>query len=626
MQRITLFILLCTGTIASWGQILDDSSKLVYGPSTLNVIHLEDIKDNLDKTRWIDTTLTDLEKYTYVNRYNRQYVNLGNNGTAMLDLFRDLPTTIGATSGYSVYDPLVPSASRINYYNTRSPYINMFILFGGHGRSMASVHYTQNVNPDWNVGFTISRSVSDKQIGAEQSRGDRNVESTQLDFFTYYSHPKLPYKLMFNIISFTNDVDETGGILLGADPEEYQKYRYQDNSIRLDDVFAVDRRLNYHLYHEYGLFKQFQLYHQLDGQQQRNEYRDFEDPGISDPDRNPYNPYYDFYDQFLIDADSTYERSRFGSFANEVGLKGSISSIFYRFYIRNRIVNQERLFLGRDATLVENYIGGVTQFRWRDLFSVNGEVELLQTGEFRAQGSLRSNLINVSYTSTLFKPSNLSQKYFANHFEWSKSFQSTFANDLTGSLDFKTRMWRLAPFASIKTYNNLVYFGLDQTPSQTSGGVVLTRLGGDIDFHVSTNRERKSGFHFENELYHMAVSGESAEVIQVPELFYNGRYYWKGSIFKQTVPIEVGFSLHSKTAYFANAYSPSIQQFYLQRNEKLDAYFAADAFLNMRVSRLYIFVQMIHANQPNEGGYFITPGYPGQQRSFDLGVRWLFFD
>ena len=31
-------------------------------------------------------------------------------------------------------------------------------------------------------------------------------------------------------------------------------------------------------------------------------------------------------------------------------------------------------------------------------------------------------------------------------------------------------------------------------------------------------------------------------------------------------------------------------------------------------------------SQPNNGGYFVTPKYPGQQRALDFGFKWLFFD
>ncbi|MEM9895381.1 MAG: putative porin, partial [Bacteroidota bacterium] len=92
------------------------------------------------------------------------------------------------------------------------------------------------------------------------------------------------------------------------------------------------------------------------------------------------------------------------------------------------------------------------------------------------------------------------------------------------------------------------------------------------------------------------------------------------------VPIEVGINAHARSRYFANAYAPEIQQFYLQNDLPIEAYYMADLFFNMKLDKFFMGIKFTHIDQPSDDGYFATPFYPGQPRTFDLIFRWLFFD
>ncbi len=602
-------------------QILDDSTELVYGPSTISIIQERDLKFNTADPTAIDTLLNDFENFSFVDRYRHYYQDLGNIGTAMFPVFYDLPTQIGRTPGYGAYDIYNVDYRKFNYYDTKSPHMDLQVVLGGQGRTTIDYLFTQNINPNWNFGFNVHKLNIDKQIGAEQNEGDRNVENTRFDFFTFYDHPEVPYRLLTYISSFSHKVDETGGISVSDSATNAEIFLYRDSRIQLEDVQASDQRLNFHLYHEYGLFKQFQLYHQLDRDRQDNTYQDFADP-VSNFDIVNYRT---FYPAYLIDPDSTYQESNFSSFSNEVGLKGTLASVYYRFYVKNRIVDQDFLYLNSFSRAVENYVGGITQFKWKDLFTIRGDLELLQTGEFKFGGTLESDLLNVSYRTIRYRQPNLVQDYFGNHFEWHNSFEPGFSNEINGNLKIKWRDFEFIPGVQFKTLDNYVYYDTLSTPKQTSSPVLISRFGGSFKYYIPTNRESGAGFHINNEGYFTSVEGVS-EAVSIPKLFYNGKVFWSGSAFKRTVPMQVGFNLHAKSSYFANAYSPSIQQFYIQNSDKLKAYFTIDAFWSMRVDKIFVFVKLTHANMPTENGYFVTPDYTGQQRSFDFGVRWLFFD
>ncbi len=624
VRNFVIFYCLLLGS-KGFGQILDDSTVLVYGPSTLNVITEDHLKRNRQDLVFIDTTLNNLENFSIYDQSGHKFQDLGNLGTAMFPVFYDLPNVIGAKSGYSAFDPLTILSTDVKYYNTKSPFMQLNVFLGSHDRSYADLSFSQNVNQNWNVGFDFFRSTADKQIGTEKAN-DRNAINSVLQFYTHYEHPTIPYKLLFNFISFSNQVDETGGIFFNiADSlvEEEDRFLYQNNSIWLQNARTDDKRSSFHLYQEYDLLKNFEVYHQLDQQRKTNNFSDFRDS------KNNGGSFYDYYDQFLIDKDSLYMKSVFRSFSNEIGLKGEISSVFYRFYVRNRVVDQHALYYEPMTRKIENYLGGVVDFRLKELFEVEGKVELMQTGEYFLSGVLRSELVNIEYRSMYYQQSSLSQRFVGNPYEWSNSFDNTFANELNASIKWNWWKFQLIPKISLTSYSNYVYFDFDKLPSIAPNPNLVTKLGGNLNLFLPTNKSRKSGFHFENEFIYTTVSGNQKEVFLIPKVFMNIKGYWEGSWFKNTIPVQIGLDLHHRSAYNANAYDPVIQQFYLQ-DEKQVFYgnsYPINVFWNMRIEKIFIFLKCTHVNQPTDGGYMVTPGYPGQQRSFlDFGFKWLFFD
>lgn len=619
--RGTLIALFLATFLVGRSQIVDDSSRLVYGPATTSIIYEADIKNNTGLTHSLDTVLTELENFTYYDQNRRYYQDLGNNGTAMHPVFFEMPQTIGKTSGFNAYDLYFKQPEEFKFYDTKSPFIDIQAAFGSQGRSTVDFSYSVNVKPHWNVGVDIHRVTSDKQIGTDLTQGDVNSRNTVYDIYTYYRHPEKPYQLLFNFTGMNHKVDETGGILvLSEDPLEFEFFQYRDSRIKLEDAVSEAAYSNFHLYHEYAVFKQFQLYHQVDRYRQSNDYSDFVDASVS----SDFDSYRDFYDNFLIDADSTRESANFRSLSNEVGLKGTVSSVFYRFYVKRRDVDFAYRFLN-PGKVAENYLGGLTRFSWKE-FQVQGEAELLPTGEFKLVGSLDSPLLYASYSSSRYKPSYLSDSYFGNHYEWRNNFSQAFANEIKGGLKLSFGNLDFQPQAVISNLDDFYYFDRQREASQASGSALITRIGGHVNYKLFTSKEKGNAFHFNNEVFYNTNTGNASDLIRIPEFFFNSRYFWKGNIFQQSVPIEVGINAHGKSGYFANAYDPVNQQFYLQDDFKIDSFVAMDFFLNMRIDKVFAFFKVTHVNQPTNGGYFVTPDYPGQSRVLDFGVRWLFFD
>ncbi len=617
--RLTLFLTFFWIVIApAISQILDDSTELVYGPSTVKVVYENDLKLNNDEFNEMDTSLYNLENFTYVDQNNRKYQDLGNVGTALFPVFYDLPATIGRSSGFNSYSYYYINPDTHKYYDTKSPLMDLNVVLGGHGRAVIHYGYSQNITPNWNFGINIHKMNVDKQIGADQTEGDRNVDHTSADLYTYWSHPESSYKLLAYVFGMSHKVDETGGILVSEDATRPEKFQYRDNNIRLQDARGVEGNIGYHLYHEFGVLNNLQLYHQSDANRQTYTYQDFAD--------GTDVTYYGFYDQFLIDPDSTYQQSVFSDITNEAGLKGGDGAIHYRIYYKNRWIRHRFLYGSDRNDALENYLGAFTRFKLKEVFDVSGKGELTQTGEFKLRGVFDSKFVRASYHSVRYRQSNLTQGYFDNHNEWNNSFDRGFINSISGELKLSPGNFDLFPFAEFRTMDNYVYFDTASTPVLAGQTALFSRFGGRFNYFIKTGETEGSGFHFENEVYYTLLDESSAEFIRIPDLFYAGKYYWTGRIFNKSVPVQIGFNIYSKSGFFANDYNPVIQQYFVQNTEELPLFVTADFFLNMQIEKLSIFAKVVHANMGGEDGYFITPLYPGQERVFDFGVRWLFFD
>ena len=606
----------------AWSQIIDDSTELVYGANTTQIIYESHLKNNKPKEVHPDTSLYELEKFSFVDIGDRKYQDLGNNGTALFPIFHSLPTQIGRTSGMNVYDPYLKNPEDHKYYNSKSPHINLMVVFGGEGRSVVDMSFSRNINENWNIGFDIYRITSDKQIG-KSGQQDRNVESSIFDLYTFYQHSELPYSAMVSLTNSSFNIEETGGIYLEdfTIATQAELYEYADSDIQLSDARASDKRLSAHLFHQYNWTKPFQFYHQLDVKIQTFGYQDFSGGGTT-----TYDAYEDYYDQILIDQDSTYDLFEWREIVNEIGIKGDLANLFYRVYLKRRDIDQDNLYQDPTPRFSETYLGGYTRFDWRERFNVEARAELLQSGEYLLKGNLNSDLIFASYTSMRYKPTFLQDRYFGNHNEWDNNFSSAFANEIKGGINVDLGFLNVAPQARLLTRDGFFYFDEQAQSTQSNDIAVLTSLGGDFNFRIFTDRENKEAIHIENEVYFTTLTGDGADKMVVPKFFYNGRFFWRGAWFKNTMGVEVGADIHSKSEYFAMGFAPEIQQYHLQDEFSIDAFYTIDAFISMKVNNVRAFVKLTNLNQQDNGGYFITPFYPGQARTMDFGVRWLFFD
>ncbi|MEO9968000.1 MAG: putative porin [Reichenbachiella sp.] len=608
MNKVLVFVILLFSTQA-WSQILDDSTKLVYGPTTSRYMYERDLMHSDTLYQAIDTSLHMMEYFEFKNRAPRIYQDLGNNGTALNPVYYRSPEMIGRYSGFEAYTPYVKSADDFKYYDTKSPFLELNIGFGGKGRNLVDFSASRNINAQWNVGFDIQKIVSNKLIGSSSLR-ETQISGTTVDLYTFHSSKNAKYHLMFHALKFEHNATETGGIVVADDAEERDFFQYQDADINLRNAVSYDDRTRLHLYQEYSVAEFFEIYAVAERNIIENKYEDF--PLSSTPD---------YYDQFLIRTDSTLDASSFSELKVKAGLKGRVGKrVFYNGYIKRRDIDFNYRYLDTFGHTVENYLGGDIQLYATSTNVLSGKAEVMDGGQYYFSGSFKNNFLRASYTTTKHLPSFMSEQYFGNHYEWSNDFSDVLSNTITGSVFYEFPLVRLEPKVEISAIDNYVYFGTDSLPAQNSAVVLVNNYSLDADI--------KLGQHFilENKVIFNNIAGDGGDAMRSPDWNYFGRWYYQNIVFNNYMEMQLGVDVRWQSAYFANAYDPITQQFYIQDDFEIPSYWTSDLFFIMKAQKLSLWIKLKYLNQKKEQGYFDTPYYPATRRMVDVGLRWHFYD
>ncbi len=601
-------------------QVIDDSTKQVYGPKTSKYYFEKDVFFNRPTYYPIDTASRNFHRYNYVQRNHNLYQDLGNIGTAIRPIYYQVPDVIGVTSGFDSYD-LYWDSEQMRYFDTKSPYSNMKAILGGEGRSMTRVTYSRNITPQWNFGFDYRALLIDKQV-ERQGKGDRNVRSTYYDLYTAYQTPDSSYRVMASFRRNRHEVFEYGGIVDSGDGFEYKDYFFKNARRSLLNASSRELRMNFHLFHQYEIGRALQVYHTMDRYRQANRFLD----------GDPSDPYYDHVE---IDTTVTDDKVKFKYLKNEVGIKGNLLKLFYNGYyaIRDYSLTNKHVDTLAQLSDTEHYLGGRMSLHLDSIGEVTGWVEF-QSRRYRMEGSIKSKWFEASIKQMQYSPTLLQQTYRGSHDLWNNNFSDVNVTQLNGYLHYNSRILKVSPGMTFTRLGNYIFFRDTSStgqktvlPFQASGEQVI--FSPEFKFSITMLRH----ITLSNQIIYSKVLENSNNAIQLPDLFINTQLSYENIFFNGNLDMHAGVDIHYKSAYYPLAYDVPVQQFYVQeeitpvRFKKVPEFPLIDIFFNARIKRGRIFFKYNNLIQAfTKQGYLPTPGYPGQRNILDFGFDWSFYD
>ena len=334
-MRVWLIIIILsfmiTGAFAQ-SRIIDDSTMQVYGAYTTYYQTFEGILNNEDHLIKVDSTLGEMHRFPTVERLDHKYQDLGNLGTALRPVFYTLPTQVGIRSGFDAYVPYYITAEQTEYYDTKSPFTPLDVVVGGRGRAVTNIKHARNITPYWNAGFYYKKINADKQV-ASSGKGDNQSNSLAYNLHADYQSPNGKYHGVASLNRINHKVWEQGGI---AVPEGSPMIDYFDDNAKvyLINAQSQDFRIGYHLYNHYKIRNELQLYQSFQYVQNRNFFKD-----------KPFGADKSYFENILINPDSTTDQFQTNQLINEFGIKGDYTKMFYRFFVKFRDVKHRSRYV-----------------------------------------------------------------------------------------------------------------------------------------------------------------------------------------------------------------------------------------------------------------------------------------
>ncbi|WP_159452078.1 putative porin [Hymenobacter roseosalivarius] len=624
------------GPFTTQAQVVDDTTKVLYGAKTTLVIREADVLRDKQEGRTVDTTLVGMQQARNWYHDSTFQQDLGNGGTASRRLLWEPNIQLGARLGRTVFDKYMRNSATIPYYDTRSPYTFFRFVQGSTGEQVFELSYSRSIKRNANVGFAYERFSSNKIFTETGSEGLSRHSGVL--FFVRYQTTDDRYHLLFNVNTARHQAVEQGGIR--PQPEDKSTdnriltenlFDYADERIWLTQAVNVDNRDHIHLAQTYRLLgKGLTAFHVLDISRQTNRYNDAAIP------RGTTEALY--YPRTRLNPTVTYDSARYGQAENTVGVLGATNLVEYRLYGRHRLA---RLVTGsrRDRSITldslptrtynQIFLGGNAAFRYR-IFGVEaaGEVKIPDitkpgpargTLEYWGRAAARTGPLTAEFFSATYAPTLTEREFSGNHYVWENyDFDNTFVNQLTGRLDQTLGKQRLQASVALANISSLVYYNEQAEPAQLSEQRQLVIVGVRHRFQVGNFFADNQGTY---------TLGGDQEGLRIPSLVANAKVYYQGYIFKQALFGQIGTEYYYQSRFRAYDYSPSTQQFFVQDQFRIRRYSLLDAFVNIDIRTVSVFLKMAYLNQGlHRNGYFTTPYYTGLPRRFEVGLKWQFFD
>ncbi len=643
LQWLCLVLGLLLGApLASRAQIVDDSTKILYGPKTTRIIFEREVQHDSVNGTPIDTSLVRWPQERYWLHDTTFQQDLGALGTAARPLLYAPNLELGARLGRNVFDRNTRDASQVPYYDSRSPYSFFRFIQGSAGEQVFEINYTRSLGKNFNVGIDYERIASNQVLATAGNQW--LVEHNNITFYSRYQNDNGRYHLLFNYSASRQRTREQGGIF--PTPQEAVSlrtaqtdslYKYGDERVYLTSARNVDDRDQVRFFQTYRLLgRGLTAYHIFDARRQFNGYTDEALPRASNGNLLFY-PVLGQYRGTYRNPTATDDHATYRQVENTFGFLGHTDRVEYRVYARRRDVSLKAYSTTagtsgiagsidevQASTYGQNFLGGTAAFNYRTIYAVDVAGEYKLFDEYWLRGRIRTGPLSAELLTTSYSPTLTQQNFEGNHYRWHNSFANTKANQLT------IRLQQRLPFlqehsieasAAVVNLTNLVYYNQQGVPDQLSGDDANKQLV--IGF--ARHRFRVGSIFVDNEATY--TRGGEGQGLRIPALVTNSRVYYQRRVFGHALFAQVGAEMYYQSRFRGYQYAPSTQQFYLQDSFTMQNFAVANLFVAADISSASIFLKVAYVNQGvYTNGYFTTPYYTGYPRRFQLGVRWKFFN
>ena len=600
----------------------------------------------------LDTTINNFENYNPLYQPGDPKISLGHLGLDARDLLYEPSKTIGFDVGLHTLDLYVLHPEDLNYYNTRVPYTLLSYVSTD---QVFKVIHTQNIKPNWNMGFNLNFLGSHGVYSTNDVLG-QNVSNINAALFSWYQSKNRRYNMLANIMLNNVKAPETGGLSKSYNnlftesvldkttipvnlPNTYENWR--DNGLYIKQFYYIGhvdtiqkggdtakviptQRIAYTFHYSVQTYEFLQ-----NDQDTAHVFPDYY--YSSNRSRDSLSVHHlqnDFSYSFLLKSKAA---------KNVIKLDVGLTQDYYQYTqsVSDSVVNQYGIQVVHSDHVQTNSFEDLTlkgrlgySFSNRAAFeaNINQIVQGRDFGDFLydfklmlAGNNKAGKIILDAYTQSSAPPLVYTD-WVSNHY----IFHNSFANQKTNSASFNyiNNALQLDLKAEYFLLTDYLYFTADANsndahPAQVTSPINLLKVT------LSKNMQWRR-WHFNNTIVYQKTDNEGT--LRTPDLYtYTSLYYSK--LLFNVLNTSIGTDIRYNTTYLAPSYAVGLGQFYNGPDVTFSSYPKAAVFIKATLMRTNLFVMYDYANQGlfSKGSYSVNR-YPNEDAQLKFGVSWTFFN
>ena len=225
--------------------------------------------------------------------------------------------------------------------------------------------------------------------------------------------------------------------------------------------------------------------------------------------------------------------------------------------------------------------------------------------------------VGVHFETSLKEPDYYQQHLYTNHFKWDNDFGKISTTKLEASLSIPR--WQTYASFSYGLLSNNIYYDNQGMAQQNAAPMSVMTAALNKNFLLWK-------FHLDHQA--MVQLSSNQEVLPLPLVALNFRYYIQFDVVKHVMQMQIGANGTYTTKWYAPAYNPVLGVFHNQNERMYGNCPIIDAFINIQWKKASIFIKAVNVNMgwPSKSAdYFTAAGYIAPQRAFKFGITWPFW-
>lgn len=226
---------------------------------------------------------------------------------------------------------------------------------------------------------------------------------------------------------------------------------------------------------------------------------------------------------------------------------------------------------------------------------------------------IHSGFFQADLHYSLYEPDYFFHHQVSNYFSWNENLKKQQLLQVDVSCGFRHQEIAFHSY----TLGNYTYLTENLEVHQLHEAVQI--LQGELYFPL-----RHGNFGLDLHAYGQFSSSDS---IHLPALATHNTLFYGFPLFHEAVFLQLGAEMTYFTAYYADGYQASLQQFYHQNSIQIGNDIYLSAFINARIEHFHIHFACSNILSVLDGCYpFQFPHYPAKGLNFRFGISWRFYD